>query len=36
LILGSASAALVSRLSVSMIAAGVALGAPNPHQLLSS
>src|SRR5262249_23246857 len=36
LILGSASAALVCRLSLSMMAADVALGAPKPHQLLSS
>src|SRR5262249_384583 len=36
LILGLASAALVSRLSLSTMAAGVALGAPKPHQLLSS
>src|SRR6266403_5319040 len=36
LILESASAALVSPFSLSAIAAGVALGAPKPHQLLSS
>src|SRR2546427_6043174 len=36
LILESASAALVSPLSLSTMTAGVALGAPKPHQLLSS
>src|SRR5215510_1936253 len=36
LILGSARAALISLLSLSMISAGVAFGAPTPYQLLAS
>src|SRR5207253_4692223 len=36
LILGSASAALISLLSLSMISAGVFLGATTPYQLLAS
>src|SRR5262249_36658100 len=35
-ILGSARPALISLLSVSMISAGVAFGAPTPYQLLAS
>src|SRR5215475_13132613 len=35
-IVGSASAALISLLSLSTISAGVALGAPTPNQMLAS
>src|SRR5258707_9332946 len=36
LILGSASATLISLLSLSMTSAGVPVGAPTPYQLLAS
>src|SRR5262245_33868295 len=36
LFFGSARAALISSLSLSMILAGVAFGAPTPYQLLAS